>query len=208
MKTQIKVKVCGMKYSQNITKIANLNPDYMGFIFYQKSKRVVNEETFTATTTNVKKIGVFVNQSTEFMTEMIDKYSLNGVQLHGDETPEICAFMKSRTLVIKAFQINEDFSFNDLNLYQSKVNYFLFDTKTNNRERGGTGEKFNWNLLGNYTLNIPFFLSGGISLEDAEEVRKFSHPQFFGVDINSRFEEDPGLKNAKKITTFIQQIKQ
>jgi phosphoribosylanthranilate isomerase len=206
-KLQIKIKICGMKYPQNILEIANLLPDFMGFIFYEKSKRQINQETFSVDVGEVKKIGVFVNESNSIIIEKIKAYNLGGVQLHGNETPEFCNQLKQETLVLKAFQIDEHFNFDLVENYQTSVDYFLFDTKTNDDRRGGTGKKFNWKLLQNYKLQVPFFLSGGISVDDIEAINSFSHPQFYGIDINSGFEETTAVKNVKKITTFIDQLR-
>lgn len=196
-----------MKYPENILDVANLLPDFMGFIFYNKSKRFVCEEIFTENITGVKKIGVFVNEFNPIILEKVKQFKLDGVQLHGDETTEVCNELKQKTLVLKAFQINEKFNFDLLEKYESSVDYFLFDTKINDESRGGTGKKFNWDLLQNYKLQVPFFLSGGISSDDMEVIKSFSHPQFYGVDINSGFEDEPAMKNVKKITTFIDQLR-
>lgn len=207
MKKPLKIKVCGMKYAQNILEVKKLLPDFMGFIFYEKSKRRVDEETFSVETKNIKRIGVFVNETVEIVLNKIKEHQIDGVQLHGDELPQFCELLKPKSLVIKAFQIDEKFDFNQLKLYEKCVDYFLFDTKTNATERGGTGKKFNWKVLENYKLSVPFFLSGGITNEDIEAIKNFHHPQLYGVDINSGFEESPAVKNIEKISTFMQDLK-
>ncbi|MFA9289944.1 MAG: phosphoribosylanthranilate isomerase [Solirubrobacteraceae bacterium] len=203
----LKIKVCGMKFPQNIVEVAALNPDFLGFIFYPLSKRHVNEEAFKVEITNSKKIGVFVNQPLDYITEQIEKYKLDGVQLHGDENAAFAKELKTKTIVLKALQIDEDFNFSTLEEYNFCVDYFLFDTKTKKEERGGTGKKFDWNLLILYKLDIPFFLSGGITLNDVEDIKKINHQKLEGVDINSGFEEYPGFKNSTNIKMFINQIR-
>ena len=207
MKNQIKIKVCGMKYPQNILEVEKLLPDFIGFIFYEKSKRLVDEETFFVETQNIKRIGVFVNETIEVILDKINQNQLDGVQLHGDELPQFCELIKPKSLVIKAFQVDENFDFNQLEAYRKYVDYFLFDTKSSDENRGGTGKKFNWNVLENYKLSVPFFLSGGITNEDIEAIKNFYHPQLYGVDINSGFEESPAVKNIEKISTFIRDLR-
>jgi phosphoribosylanthranilate isomerase len=126
------------------------------------------------------------------------------VQLHGDETSELCAELKPHVKVMKAFQIQDDLDFKQLESYLSVVDYFLFDSPTANY--GGSGKQFNWQLLKNYNYNIPFFLSGGISEDHIEEIKLLNIPQLIAIDINSKFETEPGLKNIEHIKQFISKL--
>lgn len=204
----MKVKVCGLKYQSNIEQLMQLEIDYMGFIFYEKSSRFVNTnlgfDYIRTIPKYIKKVGVFVNENSYSICDKVAHYDLDIVQLHGEESPEICAELKSHAKVMKVFQINEDFDFKQLEKYISTVDYFLFDTPTINY--GGSGKVFNWLLLENYSYNIPFFLSGGISEEHIDKIKKLKIPQLIGIDINSKFEIEPGLKNKNKIKEFIDKL--
>ena len=200
----MKLKVCGMKYEDNIRAIAELNPDYMGFIFYPKSKRNF-DGVIPQLSSQIKKTGVFVNASLEEVVKCIAKYSFQAVQLHGDESVEYVKKLKELIAdieVIKVFGIKDTFDFTIIETYQPFVNYFLFDTKA--KERGGTGRKFNWSVLENYALDTPLFLSGGITSEDVEEIKKIKNTglPIYAVDINSKFEIEPGLKNSQEVKNF------
>jgi phosphoribosylanthranilate isomerase len=192
----MKIKVCGMKYPDNISAVAALQPDYMGFIFYPQSPRFAAE--LDAIEVSVIKTGVFVDENEGKVKKLIGKCQLDAIQLHGNESPQYCKLFKGKVTVIKAFGVDQDFDFEKLNDYNGCVDYFLFDTKT--IKHGGSGQTFDWKLLDNYKLDIPFFLSGGLSLENMEEVKTISHTQFYGVDLNSRFEIEPGLKDIDKLT--------
>jgi phosphoribosylanthranilate isomerase len=194
----MKIKVCGMKYPENIDAVAALQPDYMGFIFYPQSPRYIGETEKNLATENVIRTGVFVNESADIIEELIDKYRLTAIQLHGNESPDFCELFKDKVTVIKAFGMNERFDFEQLEPYTDKVDYFLFDTKTS--KHGGSGLSFDWTLLDQYKLDVPFFLSGGLSPENIAEVKMIKHPQFYGVDLNSRFEIEPGLKDIDKLS--------
>jgi len=199
-----------MKYPDNISAIAALQPDMMGFIFYPKSKRYVGDNFSVNTMQNIpdtiKKTGVFVNESNEKIFEKCAKYHLDFVQLHGDETPLQCQMLHEKNVpVIKAFQVDEAFNFDALIPYQNVCNYFLFDTKT--EQYGGSGKSFNWQMLGSYSLQIPFLLSGGIGVENIEEALKFNHPMLYGLDANSKLETEPGMKNPEDCKTIIQKIR-
>lgn len=204
----MKLKVCGLKHQSNIEELMQLPIDYMGFIFYDKSPRFVDEKLsfdfMRSIPKQIKKVGVFVNESSYFICNKIAHYDLNMVQLHGDESPEICKELKPHVKVMKAFQINDDFDFNQLENYSSVVDYFLFDSPTVNY--GGSGNTFNWQVLEKYDYDIPFFLSGGISEEHIEQIKQLKIPQQIGIDINSKFEIEPGLKNTNKIKPFITKL--
>ncbi|MFN5417251.1 MAG: phosphoribosylanthranilate isomerase [Flavobacteriia bacterium] len=196
----MKVKVCGINdldAMANLEKIGSI--DFLGFIFYEESKRFVK---ITLPKVKVKnRVGVFVNETESFIKEKIKQYDLDFVQLHGNESPEFCRRIKKNIPVIKAFGVDSNFAFSILNQFVDAVDYFLFDTKT--EIHGGSGLKFNWNLLANYTLTTPFFLSGGISPNDVSDIKKLSHPAFYGLDLNSGFELEPGIKDVEKVNTFI-----
>ena len=204
----MKVKICGLKDTENIKAVAALNPDFMGFIFYGPSPRFavdVNDEALKAIPASVFKTAVFVNEDEDTVNELIARYNFDAVQLHGDETPDFCASFQNKVKVIKAFGLN-NFNFDQLNDYVNKVDFFLFDAKTD--IHGGSGKTFDWTEIDNYKLNVPFFLSGGLALDNLEEVKKISHPQFYGVDLNSKFETGPGIKNIEKLKKAFDIIKQ
>lgn len=205
-----KIKVCGMRESANIELVAALQPDYLGFIFYEKSPRYVGEELdaeqLKAFPRQIRKVGVFVNAHPDFILRMVRKYSLDLVQLHGTEAPEVCRNLRGRGIsIIKAFSIDEGFNFSRLNNYKPFCDYFLFDTK--GEGFGGNGTTFNWELLQKYDNDKPFFLSGGISPEHAPALHELRGLNIHAFDINSRFETKPGLKDVQKLKNFIQQIR-
>ncbi len=204
MNYQMKIKVCGMKVPCNIKAIAGLEPDYMGFIFFDKSPRYVGGlpagELFTLPASIIK-TGVFVNEDVDTVKQLINQYQLAAVQLHGNESPEYCVELRKQVTVLKAFGVDETFDFDRLTDYANKVDYFLFDTKT--AAHGGSGLVFDWRVLERYKLDVPFFLSGGLSADNLPEVKQIKHPTFYGVDLNSRFEVEPGVKDEDKLrTTF------
>lgn len=204
----MKVKVCGLKYKDNIQKILNLKPDYVGFIFYAKSKRFVGENVeFPLIPSDIKKVGVFVNANEEYILDKINRYNLDIVQLHGDETPQFCEKIKLTTKVIKAFGIDEDFDFKKLEYYKTACNFFLFDTKA--VDYGGSGQQFNWELLKMYTYQIPFFLSGGVALNNIKNILllKAQLPYLYAIDVNSKFEIVPAIKDVDMINKLIVSIR-
>jgi phosphoribosylanthranilate isomerase len=196
----MQIKICGLKHRDNIEAITALKPDYMGFICYAPSPRFaadLDDETLTAIPGTIGKTAVFVNETAETIQQLIDKYNFEAIQLHGNEDAEFCAQFKGKVIVLKAFGVDESFDFERLNQYVDNVDFFLFDTKTD--KYGGSGKSFDWSLLNKYKLHVPFFLSGGLSLDNLEEVKSIKHPQFYGVDLNSRFEIEPGLKDIEKL---------
>ncbi|MGN7990047.1 phosphoribosylanthranilate isomerase [Pedobacter sp. 22226] len=206
----LKLKVCGMRLAANIATVAELQPDYMGFIFYEKTPRVISEvsaELIKYIPSEIKTVGVFVNEDLEKVKERVHLLKLKAVQLHGGESPEYCVELKSTfpvLEVIKAFGIDEDFGFSALEPYLDVVDYFLFDTKT--KIHGGSGKTFNWSVLDRYTHTKPYFLSGGIDLEHAAAIKNINDERLYALDINSRFETEPGLKDAEKIKAFIKEM--
>lgn len=192
----MKLKICGMKYSENIEEIADLQPDYLGFIFYEKSERYFDEK-LPKIDKSIQKVGVFVNATLEEILEKIKRYDLQLVQLHGNESPEFCDLLKYiNTDIIKVFSVDDEFDFRTIYPYESVCDYFLFDTK--GEKPGGNGTVFNWGILKNYHSKKPFFLSGGIGLGDIEKIKKLNLP-VYGIDVNSQFELKPGLKNTQQL---------
>jgi len=209
----MKLKICGLKYPQNISEIAALQPDYMGFIFYEKSPRFYENDVETGRAPSlqkhIKKVGVFVNETAEKILETIEKYGLDLVQLHGAETPEFCRNLKQKmqdVKIIKAINIENVLDIEKTKMYDNDCcDYFLFDTKTN--LHGGSGQKFQWWTLDWYDGEIPFFLGGGISIDDVPKIKEIHHDMLYGIDINSRFEIEPALKDVEKVKQFLMEIK-
>lgn len=197
-----------MKHAANIAAVAELHPDYMGFIFYQKSPRFISEvsaELIKYIPPSIKTTGVFVDEDLEIVKAYIFKYNLKAVQLHGKESEAYCEEIRLTGVeVIKAFGLNENFEFSQLESYLNVIDYFLFDTQTPNH--GGSGKAFDWKLLQNYILNKPYFLSGGIDLNHVESIKEINDPRLYALDINSKFEIEPGLKSIDKIKEFKQQL--
>ncbi len=205
-----KIKVCGMRNLDNIRELVKLKPDYIGFIFYDKSPRYIGKkidaEILDAIPPSIKKVGVFVNASEREMKNIIVQNGLNMVQLHGNESPETCQIMRLCGIeVIKAFSVDESFGFHSIKSYQEGCGYFLFDTKT--PKYGGSGKQFDWSLLDQHTFTKPVFLSGGIGVEDAEKIVQLNNKDIKVIDINSRFETEPGLKDIEAIQKFMGIIK-
>ena len=205
----MRLKVCGMRDSHNIRQLLALKPDYMGFIFYEKSPRNVGElldaellQSFPAST---QKVGVFVNSSIEYVKEQVRKYGLDMVQLHGDESVDYVAELYAIGIrVMKVFSVGDSFDFSVLGKYNPFVEFFLFDTK--GKERGGTGKTFDWDLLKGYNLEVPFFLSGGLDLENINELDQLEGLPVHALDVNSRFELEPALKDIGMIRELRDQI--
>ncbi len=206
----MKVKICGMKFPENIQAVAALNPDYMGFIFYHGSKRYVGEEFSVKVVEQlpkaIKKVGVFVNEPLAEVIKKNAEFNFDFIQLHGHESPKYCEKLsKEKLQLIKAFNLHDDFDFSELEAYQPYCNYFLFDSQTANF--GGSGKSFNWQVLSKYRFNTPFFLSGGLGPENISEALKINHPMLFGFDLNSKLESEPGLKNTDQTKQMIEKIK-
>lgn len=197
-----------MKYPSNINDLAELPIDFIGMIFYPKSPRFVEDltlEDLSVLPPYVKRIGVFVNVELEQILDKANQYKLDLIQLHGNESPEFCKQLNNVIPVIKAFSISDMFDFEQTRLYEGLCHYFLFDTKTPNY--GGSGKKFDCSILESYKGNTDFFLSGGISEKDVIEIRKIKHPKFQGLDLNSRFETEPGIKDISLLKKFINELK-
>lgn len=205
----MKIKVCGMRDTANLAELLELKPDFIGFIFYDKSPRFVGEildEEFVKNIPKpIKKVGVFVNANPDFILRNVKKYDLQFVQLHGNETPDFCRTLKMRGAnIIKAFSVDENFNFATLNNYKPHCDFFLFDAK--GTQPGGNGITFNWDVLKRYDNDKPFFLSGGLSLENIEEVSKLKNT-IFGLDVNSKFETEPALKDIEKLKQLMEMVR-
>ena len=201
------IKVCGMRDADNIRAVEQLNIDFMGFIFWPKSSRFVSERP-AYLPTNCKRVGVFVNETIEQVSHIADEYSLDYIQLHGNESPAYIQELKAKSQkprsIIKAFNIANPTDFEQTKAYEGIVDIFLFDTK--GKSVGGNGEKFDWDVLKSYKGETPFLLSGGIGPDDASCIKTFHHPQCIGIDLNSRVEIAPGLKDINKLKTFINSL--
>lgn len=203
-----------MKFPENIQEIADLQPDFLGFIFYENSVRNYTENLIGSISESIKKVGVFVNERHEKIIKIIQKYDLDIIQLHGKETESYCLELINQlnhnqlnTKIIKSFSVDDYFVFQILNDYQM-VDYFLFDTK--GILPGGNGTKFNWKILEKYHLEKPYFLSGGIGLEDILSIKEFlktpASKYCYALDVNSKFEIEAGLKNKEKTQQFKTQL--
>jgi phosphoribosylanthranilate isomerase len=205
----MKLKVCGMKYIENIKSIADLSPDYLGFIFYAHSKRYFTD-TLPELPKHIKKTGVFVNEELTVVISLQKKHQLQALQLHGDESVAYIQKLKShisnKVELIKVVSIDDTANFEVLVPFEKEIDYFLFDTK--GKERGGNGIQFDWSVLNTYPFSKPFFLSGGIGPNDAESIKEIEKKglPIFAVDINSKFEDKPGLKNSIKVINFKNQL--
>lgn len=210
----MKLKICGMKYPENILEVGTLLPDYMGFIFWEKSARYF-DGIIPELPKSIKKVGVFVNAPLEEILDKIEKYDLQAVQLHGDESVEFCETLKKNipnlTDVIKVFSILDTFDFAILNSYENVCDFFLFDTK--GKLPGGNGTTFDWEVLKKYPLTKPFFLSGGIGIEEIKKLVETLHCNVFtknlpvyAIDVNSKLEIEPGLKNTQLCKDVIHHV--
>lgn len=201
----MKLKVCGMKYPENVSAVAALQPDYLGFIFYKPSKRYCGEtltpQFVKALPSSIIKTGVFVNESLEEVLRICSAYDFKAVQLHGHESAEFCKACKQEGLqVIKVFHVGETMDWSQLDPYKKVADYFLFDTKT--PDYGGSGNRFNWEILKAYDNEIPLFLSGGVDESILEELNGLKSVNIYALDVNSRFELEPGRKDVERIRKF------
>ena len=199
-----------MREAENIRQLLALQPDYMGFIFYEKSSRFVSdkldEELLKSFPFTTRKVGVFVNATTAYILEMYKKYELDYIQLHGEELPDFCRNLKLKGVnIIKAFSIDMNFNFGKLQNYKPYCDFFLFDTK--GKERGGNGTTFDWSILNKYDNEKPFFLAGGIDLENSINALEISGLKIHSLDVNSKFELSPAMKDIDKIEELMKIIK-
>ena len=210
----MRLKVCGMRDTDNIRDLLSLQPDYMGIIFYDKSPRnaegIIEEKVIKDFPESTRKVGVFVNASFDFIMDKVNRFGLDMLQLHGEEPVELVKELKAEGIkVIKVFGVDDDFDFAVLKPYKNEVDFFLFDTKS--KQRGGTGVQFNWNKLEEYDQEVPFFLSGGISNESIKSLGQLKGLNIHAIDVNSKYELEPGLKNIeelKRLTTSLRGTKQ
>ena len=205
------VKVCGMRVADNIRQVEALRPDYMGFICWEGSPRHLTRHPGYLPTA-CRRVGVFVDPSPEYVAGRVACLGLHAVQLHGHESPQCCHEVKDACLeaghpveVIKAFGIAPCKPFPATEAYETGCDYFLFDTRC--PTAGGSGRAFDWVVLRNYSGHTPFFLSGGIGPDSLEALRAFAHPAWAGVDLNSRFELAPGVKDVARLAAFIQDLR-
>ena len=209
----INIKVCGITQFKQLQQLEALNVDYAGLIFYKDSPRYMGDKLsgkqIKEADFDLKKVGVFVNPSYADLLDAIDDYGLDIVQLHGNETLELCEELSAEVEVIKAFRI-EDSAVNIDKLvepFDAVCDYYLFDTAGLKESFGGTGKQFDWSILNSAKIEKPFFLSGGIGPGDVAKVKSFKHPDFFAIDVNSKFETEPGVKDMAAILKFLQAFK-
>jgi len=212
----MKIKVCGMRNRENLKQLIALDPDYIGFIFYEKSSRYVTEFPDINIPKSIERAGVFVNADPDFILNKVEDSQLNIIQLHGDETTAYCEEMRSaldeqgyaNIQIIKAFSVDEQFNFNQTKPFEKSCNFFLFDTK--GIYYGGNSIQFDWNILENYSYSTPYFLSGGIGPDSIGALNAFFKTKAalhcVAVDVNSKFEDSPGMKNSKEIKNFKDQL--
>lgn len=208
MGSPLRLKVCGMNL--NPVEVANLKPDYLGFIFWKPSKRAF-EGAMPALPHKIKKVGVFVDASLNLIAEKVADHGLLLVQLHGNESPAYCEELKQHIKhikIIKVFSVGKEFDFEALQQYEAVCDFYLFDSK--GKLPGGNGYAFDWKNLANYPSTKPFFLSGGIGLEEIASIHKFmKRPESqycHAIDVNSRFELQPGLKDTEKLKMFKERL--
>lgn len=200
----LKIKVCGMRELDNIIQLKELDPDYLGFIFYSKSPRYVEtiDRSLLSLLQPIKKTAVFVNATRNEVADLIKEYRFEAIQLHGNESSDYCREIKREGVeVIKAFGIHDKFDWMLLKPYLDTVSYFLFDTYTS--AHGGSGRTFNWEVLKDYPFEKPYFLSGGIGPDNIGDARAIEDERLYGLDLNSKFEDSPGLKNIELLKTVL-----
>jgi phosphoribosylanthranilate isomerase len=208
------IKVCGITQFKQLQQLEALNIDFAGLIFYKDSPRYMGNKItgkqIKDADFDIKKVGVFVDPGYSELLDAIDEYGLDIVQLHGNETPEMCEELSAEVEVIKAFRIPSDKAIDIDEMvadYDAVCDYYLFDTAGLKESFGGTGQQFDWGILKKAKIEKPFFLSGGIGSDDAAKIKAFSHPDFFAIDVNSKFELSPGLKDMAAILKFLQAFK-
>jgi len=201
----MRLKVCGITNNETIRALIPMKISRLGFIFYHRSPRYVYgkliEEGLNEIPIHIKKTGVFVNSEIAEIEQILNSFHLDSIQLHGDEPPVFCEYFMDKTEVIKTISIKDENSFETAKLYNESCHLFLFDTQS--EKYGGTGKTFDWRWLEAYKLDKPFYLSGGISLENFDDIKKIRHEKLIGIDINSKFETAPGKKDIKKIKQLI-----
>jgi phosphoribosylanthranilate isomerase len=203
----LKIKVCGITNAGNMQAVAALRPALLGFIFYAPSRRSVlskPNDIFYAPA-EITKVGVFVDEELATVRQRAGAHGIHTLQLHGQESPAYCQGLKDEGYtVMKVFGVDNDFDFANCAPYSGIADFLLFDTRT--KSHGGSGEKFDWAVLSKYKGNTPFFLSGGIDPADAEAIKNLQHAQLYGLDLNSRFESTPGIKDVEQLRLFMEQL--
>lgn len=205
------IKICGITSIKQLQQLDGLNVDFAGLIFHKDSPRYagnkINPKELAGADLDVKTVGVFVDADYDEIMDIAGKYDLDIVQLHGDESPELCEELSEEIEVIKSFRIGKDSNPDEMVAdYDDVCDYYLFDTLSEEL-KGGTGKKFDWKIVGKSKIEKPFFLSGGIGPEDAALLKKFKHPDFYGADVNSLFEKEPGVKDMGLILKFLHDLK-
>jgi phosphoribosylanthranilate isomerase len=209
MTGKIKLKICGMRDAENIMQVAALSPDYMGFIFYPKSPRFVGNDFKIPAQfpTNIIRVGVFVNESTENILKHAEGHNLRFLQLHGEESVKQCQELKGHNYqIIKVFSIDEVFDFEITKYYSESVDFFLFDTK--GKYYGGNAKTFRWRQLDQYNQQVPFFLSGGLSPENVSDVADLKGMNIHALDVNSGVESAPAMKDLARVQELKENLKQ
>ena len=207
------IKVCGITQMKQLQQLDGLDIDFAGLIFYKESPRYlgdrINKKDLKNSDFDLKKVGVFVNADYDEISGIVDDFGLDVVQLHGDESPELCEQLSDEVEVIKAFKLgNGKASIDEMVAdYDEVCDYYLFDSAVADGMQGGTGTSFDWTLLSKAKIEKPFFLSGGIGVDDITKIKTFKHPDFYAVDINSKFEKEPGVKDMGLILQFKQGFK-
>lgn len=205
-------KVCGITQVKQLQQLDGLDIDFAGLIFHKDSPRYVGDKIKASDVKNsdfdLKKVGVFVNADYDEIMQAVEDYGLDVVQLHGDESPELCEELSEEVEVIKAFKVGDSKASIDelVAPYDEVCDYYLFDTASPELE-GGTGKQFDWKVLSKAKIEKPFFLSGGIGVDDIAKVKSFKHPDYYAVDINSKVEKEPGVKDMALVLQFRQGIK-
>ena len=200
----MKLKVCGMREPKNVAEVAALQPSYMGFILWDGSKRYC--EMLPEVPATITKVGVFVDAPLNEIEHAISTFKLGAVQLHGNESPQQCRELQGKTQVIKAFGVGEGFAFDTLQNYLPYCDFFLFDTK--GPMPGGNGTTFDWSVLENYSFDLPFFISGGIGLSEIEKINELRNSDLpvYAIDVNSKFEIAPAIKNVEQLKNFKEKL--
>lgn len=208
------IKVCGITQLKQLQQLDGLDIDFAGLNFYQGSPRYVgnkiSKEELKTADFDIKKVGIFVDSSYDDIMKIIEDYNLDIIQLHGNETPDLCSELAEEIEVIKVFRIVSETSADVDKMIQpfdDVCDYYLFDKGGQRETLGGTGKQFDWNILTQARIEKPFFLSGGIGPDDVNKIKAFKHPDFFAIDINSNFEASVGVKDMGKLLKFVRELK-
>jgi phosphoribosylanthranilate isomerase len=206
------IKVCGITQLKQLQELDEMGIEFVGLNFYSGSPRYtagkISGEDVRDGDFDIRKVGVFVNEALNKIMKTAEEYGLDIVQLHGDETPEYCKRLSEEIEVIKTFKINDEINIETLvEKFDDACDYYLFDTGGQTETLGGSGKQFDWNILSNAKIEKPFFLAGGIGLQDVVKVKMFDHPDLFAVDINSKFEIEPGVKDLDLVKMFAQVLR-